>query len=72
MKRLNGTAIGTKARGNRGTVRSYNRVTDEKIKKMMEISFQERTEAKIKWALNCYNQWHEMHLDAADCESQIF
>ena len=51
---------------------SYNKASEEKVKKMMEITFQERTEAKIKWALRCYSDWREMHLDRVDYEDEVY
>ena len=51
---------------------SYNKVSEEKVKKMMEITFQERTEANIKWALRCYSDWREMHLDRVDYEDEVY
>ena len=58
--------------GNRGMRRSFNTVTDEEIAKMMKITFQQRTESKIKWALKCYDDWRTMRLDAnVDCEREI-
>ena len=55
-----------------GRKRNYNLVSDSKIAKMMEVKFQQRTEAKIKWAVKLYNEWHDMRLDKVDYEEQIF
>ena len=38
---------------------------------MMKITFQQRTEAKIKWAVHTYNDWRNMRLDEADCDRHI-
>ena len=65
VNRLKNRSIGMKTSGPRGRIRSYNRVSDEKITKMMEVTFQQCTEAKIKWALNCYSDWCEMRLQDA-------
>ena len=52
--------------------RSYNSISDEKISKMMQVTFQQCTEAKIKWAFKCYDDWHNMRLDRdVDCEHKI-
>ena len=39
---------------------------------MMELNYQKRTEAKIKWAVKCYNDWRTMRLDGVDYEEEIF
>ena len=41
----------------RGMKCYYNMVTKEKIGKMMEICYQQCTEAKIKWAVRLYKDW---------------
>ena len=38
---------------------------------MMELTYQNRTEAKIKWAVNCYNDWRQMRLSSDVCEVKI-
>ena len=39
---------------------------------MMQVTFQQHTEAKIKWAFKCYDDWCNMHLDRdVDCECEI-
>ena len=55
----------------KGRRHSYNTITEEKLKKMMEVNFQQRTETKIKWAFNCYNDWHTMKVDQIECECEI-
>ena len=60
---MKGTSVGTK--------RQYNIVSQEKIARVMEVNFQARTEAKIKWVVNNYNEWHEMRLDHSDCDDNI-
>ena len=67
--RLNSTAHKLKTRalgvcrgGVQGRARLYNSVTDEKLAKMMEVTYQQRTEAKMKWAVNSYNLWRQMRL----------
>ena len=54
-----------------GRKRSFNTVSEGKIKKMMEVSFQDHIEAKIKWAVNCYNAWRDMRLDHGVCDLEI-
>ena len=49
-----------------GREHSYNSVSESKIAKMMELNYQKRTEAKIKWAVKCYNDWRAMRLDRVD------
>ena len=39
---------------------------------MMELQYQQHTEAKIRWAVKCYNDWHEMRLDRVDYEEEIY
>ena len=65
-------AISKGVQKNTGRRRSYNIVSEEKIAKMMEVKYQARTEVKIKWAVNCYNEWRDMHLDRVDYEDEIF
>ena len=38
---------------------------------MMELTYQDRTKAKIKWAVNCYNSWRNMRLDRGVCNLEI-
>ena len=38
---------------------------------MMEINYQECTEAKIRWAVKCYNDWRQMRLDRVDYDDEI-
>ena len=49
--KLKNRALGVIAGGIAGRRHSYNMVTDDKIAKMMKITYQQRTEAKIKWAV---------------------
>ena len=64
-------ALGVCRGGVEGRRRSYNVVSEEKISKMMELNFQQRTEAKIKWAVRCYNEWREMRLEEPNCDLRI-
>ena len=59
-------------RGNRGMNRMFNTVSEDKIRNMMKLTFQQRTEAKIKWAVKCYNDWREMRLSTFEYEEEIF
>ena len=70
--RLKAKALATTHAMVRGRKQNFNSVTDQKIEKMMEITFQERTEAKIKWALNCYNDWRVMRLAKVNCQQEIY
>ena len=38
---------------------------------MMELHYQQRTEAKIKWAVKCYNDWRAMRMTKIDCDLNI-
>ena len=69
--RLKSRAISTLGGVQRGRVRSFNMVSDQKIAKMMELTYQDCTEAKIKWAVNCYNSWRKMRLDRGVCDLEI-
>ena len=51
--------------------RKYNVVTKDKLKKMMEVRFQSRSEAKIRWAVKAYNDWRDAKLDEEDCPVEI-
>ena len=55
----------------KGRTRKYNYVPKEKLTKMMEVTFQQRTEAKIKWAVKSYCDWRVVKLDSKDCPSEI-
>ena len=61
--KLKHRALGVLNSKNQGRRRSYNMITDEKLTKMMEVTYQQRTEAKIKWAVNNYNDWRAMRLE---------
>ena len=51
--------------------RSYNVISEEKIGKMMEVTYQQRTEAKIRWAVKLYNDWRSMRIDQIGCDLRI-
>ena len=38
----------------------------------MEVTYQQRTQAKMQWALKLYKDWHEMHLDKVDYNDKIY
>ena len=38
---------------------------------MMELTFQTRTEAKIKWAVNAYCDWRTTKVDSDECPEEI-
>ena len=38
---------------------------------MMEVTFQQCTESKIKWAVKAYCDWRDVKLDQEDCPSEI-
>ena len=50
---------------------SYNVVSEEKITKMMEVHYQHRTEANIKWAVKLFKDWHEMQMSHGVCDLEI-
>ena len=54
-----------------GRKRNYNIVSEQKIGKMMELNFQKRSEAKIRWALKAYHEWRTMRVDKEDCPKEI-
>ena len=54
-----------------GRKRKYNYVSEEKLKKMMEFSFEARSEAKIKWAVRAFRDWRNVKLDSEECEEDI-
>ena len=64
-------ALGWVNKSVKGRRQSYNTIIEEKLKKMMEVNFQQRTEAEIKWAFNFYNDWHTMKVDQIECEREI-
>ena len=57
---------------NGGRKRNYNSISEDKIAKMMEVTYQQRTKAKIQWALKLYKDWCEMHLDKVDYNDKIY
>ena len=58
--------------GNRqGRIRKFNSVSEDKIKKMMELEYQGKSEAKIKWAVNAYRDWRNMRLDSKNYDEEI-
>ena len=50
---------------------SYNMISEEKMAKMMEVTYQARTEAKIRWAVKLYNDWHSMRSSQIGCDLRI-
>ena len=48
--------------GIEGRKKSYNTISEDQMLQMMEVNYQQRTEAKIKWAVALYNDWREMRL----------
>ena len=65
-------ALGVYRGGVRGRQRTYHSISEDKVNKMMQLKYQQRTEAKIKWALNCYNDWREMRMAQPSCDAEIF
>ena len=59
-------AIGILGSASQGRKRIYNTISNDKIKKMMEVQYQVRSEAKIRWAVKAYNDWRVMRLDRDD------
>ena len=39
--------------------------------KMMELTYQEHTEAKFRWPVNCYSEWYDMRLDREEFNDMI-
>ena len=64
-------ALAVAGGGVRGRILSFHNISEQKINKMMQIQFQNRTEAKIKWSVNCYNNWREMRLTRPNCCLEI-
>ena len=58
--------------GVEGRKRSFNSVSKSKMSKMMEVTYQQCTEVKIKWTVKCYNEWHDMRSERVDCDLEIF
>ena len=56
----------------KGMKHTYNSVSEEKLAKMMEVNYQERTEIKMRWAVKLYKDWCNMRLDRVDYEDEIF
>ena len=55
-----------------GMRHSYNNISEEKLAKMMEVTYQDRIEAKMRWAVKLYKDWHQMRLDRVDYEDEIY
>ena len=64
--------IGLHKAPKKGIVCTYNSVSDAKLLKMMEVTYRDRTEAKMRWAVELYKDWREMRLDHVDYENEIF
>ena len=64
-------AIGVLGGQSQGRKRQYNIVSEQKLRKMMELTYEVRSEAKIKWAVKAYRDWREMKLDDTECEEEI-
>ena len=65
-------AIGVMGTAVKGKRRHFNVVSEEKIRRMMEMNYEIRSEAKIKWAVKAYREWREMRLDSGnECETEI-
>ena len=54
-----------------GRKRNYNYVSDEKLKRMMECTFEVRSEAKIKWAVKAYRDWRNVKIDEDVCDMNV-
>ena len=64
-------ALGLKRGGIEGRKRNFHYVSEEKITKMIELNFQQHTEAKIRWATNCYDEWRENRMQQLHCDHCI-
>ena len=69
--KLKNRALGIGKAASAGRKRSFNTISEDKLSKMMQLTFQQRTEAKIKWAVRCYNDWRTMRLDQEECDQEI-
>ena len=69
--KLKNRALGIGKAASAGRKRSFNTISEDKLSKMMQLTFQQHTEAKIKWAVRCYNDWRTMRLDQEECDQEI-
>ena len=69
--RLKNQAMGIKKAITTGMRRIFNTISEEKIKRMMEVTYQERIEAKLRWAVKLYREWSRMRVDQSDCDLNI-
>ena len=63
VNKLKKRAVGILGAAVQGRKRSYNSVSEDKLKRMMEMTYEQRSEAKIRWAVKAYNDWRTMRLD---------
>ena len=63
VNKLKKHAVGILGGAAQGRKRIYNTISEDKLKKMLELSFHERSEAKIRWAVKAFNDWRVMKLD---------
>ena len=71
VSKLKRRAIKTLGGGVEGRKRIFHSISNEKIQKMMEVEYQVRSEAKIKWAVKAFREWRIMRLDREECETEI-
>ena len=64
-------AVGVLSGRIEGRTRKYNNVSSEKLKRMMQFSFEARSEAKIKWAVKAFRDWRDVKIENVDCDQEI-
>ena len=69
--RLKRKAIGILGSNHQGRTRNYNIVSEDKLKKMMSVTFEVRSEAKMRWAVKAYRDWRNIKVDNEECEREI-
>ena len=66
--RLKRKAIGILGSNPQGKTRNYNIVSEDKLKKMMSVTFEVRNEAKMRWAVKAYR---DIKVESEECEREI-
>ena len=52
--------------------RSFKFLSEEKINELKKVKLKKRSEAKVRWAVNCYSDWREARLTNEQFDQNIF
>ena len=54
------------------TKRKFKFLTPERIEELRKIKLKKRSERKVKWAVNAYNEWRTARLETVEYDQDIF